>query len=52
MSVAAAVFVPLAWVLTRQLKSWIGVILAGCLAVLPYEILAPIHTLRRLKREP
>jgi O-antigen/teichoic acid export membrane protein len=52
MSVAAAVFVPLAWVLTRQVESWIGVILAGCLAVLPYEILAPIHTLRRLKREP
>lgn len=49
MSVAAAVFVPLAWVLTRQLGSWIGVILAGCLAVAPYEILAPIHTLRRLR---
>ena len=51
MSFAAAVFVPLAWLLVRLTGSWIGIVIANVLAMLPYEVLAPIMTSRWLKRK-
>ena len=51
MTLAAAVFFPLAWLLTRWIGSWIGIILANVISVLPYEILAPVVNLRKLKKE-
>lgn len=50
MTVAAVVFVPLAVLLTRWTGSWIGIVLANILALLPYEFLAPIVNLRRLNQ--
>lgn len=50
MSVAAAVFAPLALLFTRLTGSWIGIVLANILALLPYEILAPIVNLRKIRR--
>ena len=49
MTFAAVVFFPLAVLLTRWTGSWIGTVLANILALLPYEILAPIVNLRKLK---
>ena len=48
MTFAAVVFVPLAVALTHWTGSWIGIVLANILALLPYEILAPVINLRRL----
>lgn len=52
MTFAMIVFFPLAVLLTRWTGSWIGIVLANILALLPYEILAPIINLRRLKNLP
>ena len=49
MTFAAVLFFPLAVLLTRWTGSWIGTVLANILALLPYEILAPIVNLRKLK---
>ena len=51
MTVAAVLFVPLSWLLVNIFGNWIGVVLAGVLSMAPYEILAPIYTMRLLKRE-
>ena len=51
MSVAAAVFVPLSWVLVQVTGSWIGIVIANVLAMLPYEVLAPVTTLRWMKKK-
>lgn len=51
MGFAAAVFLPLAVALSRWTGSWIGVVIANVLSLLPYELLAPIINLRRLKNQ-
>ena len=51
MSVAAAVFVPLSWLLVQVTGSWIGIVMASGLAILPYEALAPVMTLRWIKKK-
>lgn len=48
MTVAAMLFIPLAWLFVNVFDSWIGVVFASVLAMLPYEILAPICTIRKL----
>ena len=50
MTVASVVFIPLACMLVRLMGSWIGVVLANILAMTPYEILAPIYTIRKLNK--
>lgn len=50
MTVAAVTFIPLAWLLVRVMGSWIGVVFASVLAMAPYEILAPIFTIRKLNQ--
>ena len=50
MGFAGVVFIPLAWGITGQTGSWTGIILANVLSMLPYEILAPVMNLRRLKK--
>lgn len=49
MTVGAVAFFPLAIFLTRWTGSWIGTVLANILVLLPYEILAPIVNLKKLK---
>lgn len=51
MTVAAVVFVPLAYVFVKISGSWIGVVVANVIAMLPYEVLAPIFTIKRIKRD-
>ena len=51
MTLAAAVFVPLSWVLVQLTGSWIGIVLANILAMLPYEVLAPIKTMGWLRKK-
>ena len=48
MTVAAVIFIPLAWLFVKIWGSWIGVVAAGALAMLPYEIFAPFFTLKKL----
>ena len=51
MTVAAVLFVPLAYVFVQITGSWIGVVIANVLAMLPYEILAPVFTMRHIKKQ-
>lgn len=51
MTMAAIIFIPLAWLCVRITSSWIGVIVAQVLALLPYEILAPYFTIKKLEHE-
>lgn len=51
MTFAAVVCVPLTYVMVQITESWIGVVIANCIALLPYEILAPIFTFKQLDRE-
>lgn len=48
MTFAAILFIPIAYLLTMYLQSWIGVILASCVSILFYEIVAPYFTLKYL----
>lgn len=50
MTFAAIVFIPLALLFVHIFESWIGVVLAGAVAMLPYEVLAPIFTFRYLNQ--
>ena len=42
---------PLAYILVQITRSWIAVVLANVLAMLPYEVLAPIFTIKKLKNK-
>lgn len=48
MSVAAVVDIPLAFLLVHITGSWIGVVLANIIALLPFEILEPIYFNKKL----
>ena len=50
MGLAAIMMIPLAILFTRITGSWIGVILATIISVLPYEIIQPISTHKYLIR--
>lgn len=41
----------LAYILVQITRSWIAVVLANVLAMLPYEVLAPIFTIKKLKNK-
>lgn len=51
MSFAALVDIPLAYLFVNLTGSWIGVIIANIIALLPYEILEPIYLKRFIKRQ-
>lgn len=51
MTFAAVVFIPLSYVMVELTGSWIGVVIANIISVLPYEVLAPIFTMKLLKRK-
>lgn len=46
MTVAAVVFIPLSYMLVKITGSWIGVVIANSISLLPYELLAPIFTMK------
>lgn len=50
MSFAAAIDIPLAFVMVQITQSWIGVVVANILVLLPYEFIAPVKTMRILKK--
>lgn len=51
MTFAGIIFIPLAYILVQITRSWIAVVLANVLAMLPYEVLAPIFTIKKLKNK-
>lgn len=51
MTFAAIIFIPLSYIVVYITESWIGVVIAQIIALLPYETLAPIYTMKYLKRE-
>jgi len=51
MTFAAVVFVPLSWLLVQLTGSWIGIVVANVLAMLPYELLAPVMTMGWLRKK-
>lgn len=48
MTVAAVAFVPLSYVFVKITRSWIGVVIANVVSMLPYEVLAPVFTIRHI----
>ena len=50
MGVAAVVDIPLAFLLVHITGSWIGVVLANIIALLPFEILEPIYFNKKLNK--
>lgn len=48
MTIAAIAFIPISYLLIQLTNSWIGVVLANFVVLAPYEILAPIFTIRLL----
>ena len=51
MTFAGIIFIPLAYIFVQMTRSWIAVVLANVLAMLPYEVLAPIFTIKKLKNK-
>lgn len=51
MTAAAIAFIPLSYVLIQVTNSWIGVVLANSIVLAPYEVLAPIYTIRLLNKK-
>ena len=51
MTIAAVVFIPLAYICVNITESWIGVIIANVLVLIPYEALAPHYTLKKIRDE-
>lgn len=50
MTIAAILNIPLAYLLTNITGSWIGVVIAQCIALIPYEFFAPIFTMKKLRQ--
>lgn len=50
MTVGAVLLIPLAAWLSSALNSWIGVVVASTISLLPYQIAAPVFGFRYLKR--
>jgi len=50
MTFAAIIDIPLAYLLVQITGGWIGVVIANILALVPYEMLAPIYTMKYLKK--
>lgn len=48
MTFAAAIYIPFSYLMVQVTGSWIGVVVANVIVLLPYEILAPIYTMRKL----
>lgn len=51
MTVAAVVFVPLSVLLVNMTNNWIAVVWSGIIALIPYELIAPIYTIKLLKHK-
>ncbi len=51
MTFAALVFIPLSYILVQVTGSWIGVVVANTIALVPYEFIAPIFTFRMLNEK-
>ncbi len=48
MTFAALIDIPLSYLCVQWTGSWIGVVIANVLALLPYELMAPFYTMKRL----
>ena len=48
MTFAAAIDIPFSYFMVQITGSWIGIVVANVIALLPYEILAPIYTMKKL----
>lgn len=51
MTFAAIVCVPLTYIMVQITGGWIGVVVANCISLLPYEVLAPVYTFKQLDIE-
>ena len=49
MTFAAVIDIPMSYLCVHWMGSWIGVVIANVIALLPYEILAPIYTMKEIK---
>lgn len=48
MTFAAIIDIPFSYMMVQITESWVGIVIANVIALLPYEILAPIKTLKML----
>ena len=49
MTFAAVIDIPMSYLCVHWMGSWIGVVIANVIALLPYEIIAPIYTMKEIK---
>lgn len=48
MSIAAVIAIPISYLLTQYLNSWIGVIIGCTISIIPYEIIQTVFGLKKL----
>ena len=48
MTFAAVVYIPLSYFMVQLTGNWVGIVVANIFALLPYELLAPIYTMKKL----
>ena len=48
MTFAAIIYIPLSYFMVQVTGNWIGIVIANIIALIPYEILAPVYTMRKL----
>ena len=51
MSFAALIDIPFSYFMVQVTGSWVGIVIANVIAMLPYELLAPIYTMKKLNFE-
>lgn len=51
MTVAAILFIPLSYVFVEITGSWIGVVIANIVVLVPYEFISPVYTLKLLNKK-
>lgn len=51
MTFAALIFFPLSYILVNRMGTWIGIVIANTLSLIPYEFIAPFFTMKMLDRQ-
>lgn len=51
MTVAAICDIPFSYLMVQVMGTWVGIVIANIIVLIPYEVFAPIYTIKRLNIE-
>lgn len=51
MTVAAICDIPFSYFMVQVMETWVGIVIANIIVLIPYEVFAPIYTIKRLNIE-